>query len=119
MHLKYAFNLPGNITGKKEEHEYMQAITGIGKLYDGEGKRVIGIISHKVWEKLEGGNNRGEWGGDFLIDRVIWPSGEHIIELENGQRGSCVIDIEQEVNGCPVNYRYTVKGNGSLSRPKE
>ena len=97
----------------------MQPITGTGSLYDSEGKQVIGIISHQVWEKPEGGNNRGEWGGEFLIDRVIWPSGEYIIELENGQRGSCVIDIEQEVNGCPVNYRYSVKGSGNLSRPKE
>lgn len=97
----------------------MQPITGTGKLYDGEGKQVIGIISHQVWEKSEGDNIRGEWGGEFLIDRVIWPSGNYIIELENGQRGSCFIDIVQEVNGCPVNYRYTVKGSGNLSQPKE
>ena len=97
----------------------MQPITGTGKLYDGEGKQEIGIISHQVWEKPGPGNERREWGGELLIDRVIWPSGKYIIELENGRRGSCVIDIEQEIDGCPVNYRYTVKGNGTLSRPKE
>ena len=97
----------------------MQPITGTGKLYDGEGKQVIGIVSHRVWEKLDGDNSRGEWGGELLIDRVIWPSGKYIIELENGSRGSCIIDIEQEIDGCPVNYRYSVKGSGTLNRPKE
>lgn len=93
----------------------MQVISGTGKLYNAGGKEVIAVVSHQVWEKPITGNAPGEWGGEFLVDRVIWPSGEYIIELENGRRGTCTIDIEQEINDCPVNYRYGVKGSGALT----
>ena len=92
----------------------MQVINGIGKLYDADGTEVIAIISHQVWEK-PGANDNSEWGGEFLIDRVIWPSGEYVIELENGRRGTCTIDIEQEIDDCPVNYRYGIKATGNLT----
>ncbi len=96
----------------------MQVINGTGKLYD-DGKQVIGIVSYQIWEKPQIGYTLGEWGGEFTIDRIIWPSGEYIIELEDGRKGTCLIDIEQSVTGCPVIYRYSLKGSGTLIQQKE
>ena len=96
----------------------MQAIIGTGKLYDGDGEQVIAIVTHKIWEKPHGENSSGEWGGEFTIDRIIWPSGGYIIELEDGRKGTCLIDIEQSVTGCPVIYRYSLKGCGALTQQK-
>ena len=93
----------------------MQVINGTGKLYDAEGKKVIAIVSHQIWKKPQTEHALGEWGGDVTIDRIIWPSGEYILELEDGRKGTCRIDIEQQsVTGCPVIYRYGLKGSGAL-----
>ncbi len=87
-------------------------ICGSGKLYDTEG-RLVALVTHRVWERANGGG--AGWDGEFVIDRVIWPSGEYVLELEDGRRGRCVIDIEQAIIRCPVNYRYSVKGKGPLA----
>lgn len=92
----------------------MKFLTGSGKLSDGDGKGVIAAIDYRIWEKS------GEWGGEFTMDRIIWPAGEYIIEMEDGRRGTCVIDLEQTVhNGCPIIYRYGLEGRGILSQKKE
>lgn len=91
-----------------------QVIIGTGKLYDGDGK-VIAIVTHKIWEKSQRNVTLAEWGGEIAIDHIIWPSGEYVIELENGQKGACLIDIEQSITGCPTIYRYSLKGCGALT----
>jgi len=92
-----------------------QAIYGTGKLYDADGKQVIAIVTHKIWEKPQREDTLEEWGGEVTIDHIIWPSGEYIIELENGRKGTCLIDIEQSITGCPTIYRYSVKGCSELT----
>ena len=94
----------------------MQVITGTGKLCDAEGKEVIAIVDYQVWEKPQTEYALGEWGGEFTMDRVIWPSGEYVIELEDGRKGTCLIDLEQSVHrGCPIIYRYGLEGRGVLT----
>jgi len=93
----------------------MQIINGTGKLYEADGKQPIALINYRIWEKPQTDHALGEWGGEFTIDRIIWPSGEYIIELENGRKGTCLIDIEQSITGCPTIYRYSVKGCSELT----
>ena len=91
-----------------------QVIIGSGKLYDGGGRQVVALVTHKIWENHQTEDTLGEWGGEIAIDRVIWPSGEYIIELENGRKGTCIIDIDQWTSGCPTIYRYSLIGCSEL-----
>ena len=91
-----------------------QVIIGSGKLYDGDGRQVVALVTHKIWENPQTEDTLGEWGGEIAIDRIIWPSGEYIIELENGRKGTCIIDIDQWTAGCPTIYRYSLKGCSEL-----
>ena len=94
----------------------MQVIVGTGKLYDADGKQVIAVVNYQIREKPQTERALGEWGGEFVIDRIIWPSGEYIIELEDGRKGICLIDLEQSVHqGCPIIYRYGLEGSGALT----
>ena len=89
----------------------IQVIDGTGKLYEAGGNEAVAIVNYRIWEKPE------EWGGEFTVSHVIWPSGDYVIELENGRRGTCLIDIEQSVReGCPITYRYGLRGNGTLTQ---
>ena len=94
----------------------MQVVNGRGRLYDADGEQVIANVNYQIWEKPQMEHTPGEWRGEFTVDRVIWPSGEYIIELEDGRKGTCLIDVEQSVHdGCPILYRYGLKGNGALT----
>ena len=97
----------------------IEAMCGTGKLYEAGSEQVVALVNYWIWEKPRNENGSGQWGGELTVDRVIWPSGEYIIELDDGRKGSCHIDIEQSVAGCPVNYRYGLKANGELTSGKE
>jgi len=99
-----------------EDRVSMLVISGIGKLYDADGKQFVATINYQIWEKPQTEHTLGEWEGEFTVDHVIWPLGEHILELEDGRRrkvilvgiGNTFLQSGQTI------YNYPFQGSGPL-----
>jgi len=92
----------------------MQVLKGTGKLYDADGKQVIATVNYQIREKPPTEYTLGEWRGSFDLDCYIDIHPEYIIELEDGRRGTCFIEVNiTAVAGLTI-YRYSFQGSGSL-----
>jgi hypothetical protein len=88
---------------------------GAGSLRAPDDKGFIAAITYQLWEKPPTETARGEWWGNFTLDHIIG-SGEYIIELEDGRRGTCSIRANiQRVRGIGNIYRYNFEGSGLLA----
>ena len=73
-----------------------------------DAKEFISAITYQLWEKPQAENAPGEWWGNLALDRLI-DSGEYIIELEDGRKGTCSIRANiQRVPGRGTIYRYSL-----------
>jgi len=88
-----------------------QVIKGKGNLYNAAGELVATSINYEVWRVAQTEDSPEEWGGNFTIDRIIWPFGEFIIELKDGRRGRCLVTVEESLHpDYPTLYHYGLEG---------
>ena len=90
-------------------------LRGTGSLRAAGDKKLVTNITYQLWEKPPTEHAPGEWWGNFTLDHII-NSGEYIIELEDGRKGTCSIRANiQRVRGLGNIYRYNCQGSGLLA----
>jgi len=99
----------------------MEIIKGTGNLYDADGKQALSTVAYQIWWEPPTECNHEEWRGEFAADQEVLPLGEHVIELEDGQRGNCLLVRETIARLCvfPIAYSYSFEGIGALGQQKE
>jgi hypothetical protein len=89
-------------------------LRGTGSIRSSDGKEFVATIIYQLWEKPETESNNKEWWGSFTHDRLI-KSGEYIIELEDGRKGTCHVRGRlQWTRGMATVYPHSFQGGGSL-----
>ena len=90
-------------------------LRGTGNLRASNDENFVAAITYQLWERPPTENTLGEWWGNFALDHII-DSGEYIIELEDGRKGTCSIRANiQRVRGLGNIYRYNCQGSGLLA----
>jgi hypothetical protein len=90
-------------------------LRGAGSLRASDDKGFVAAITYQLWEKPRTEATPGEWWGNFTLDHII-DSGEYIIELEDGRKGTCSIRANiSRVRGLGNIYRYNFQGSGLLA----
>jgi hypothetical protein len=95
----------------------MQTVRGRGKIYDAEGT-FLSEVDYEIHYRNSVQNSGREWRGEITPDNGIMPSGNHIIELEDGRRGPCTIGINTYSSFGLVVDSFDVEGTGPLARPE-
>ncbi len=92
-----------------------QVFKGKGKLYAADREQLIASVNYEVWKEPQTEDSPEQWGGDFTTEHIIWPSGEYILELEDGRRGTCLINVEESLHEeYPTLFHYGLKGKDAL-----
>ena len=90
-------------------------LRGAGSLRAAGDEKFVANITYLLWENPETESNNIGWWGNFTLDHIIG-SGEYIIELEDGRKGTCSIRANiQRVRGLGNIYRYNCQGSGLLA----
>ncbi len=90
----------------------MQILRGKGKLYDSRGG-YLDEITYELFFKSRNGAGV-EWRGEIIPENCIMPVGKHIIELEDGRRGTCLTGINTYSSFELVVDSFSIKGTGPL-----
>lgn len=86
----------------------MQILRGRGKIYTSRGE-YLDKVTYEIY--LKSRNDTGtEWRGDITPDSGIIPLGNHIIELEDGRRGTGSIGINTYSSFELVADSFSIKG---------
>ena len=91
----------------------MQTLRGKGKIYDSKGN----FLSEVVYDIYIINSTPGsglKWRGEITPDNGIMPTGEHILELDDGRRGCCVISTSTYSSFGLVVDSFGVEGTGPL-----
>ncbi|MBI4304216.1 MAG: hypothetical protein HY665_07785 [Chloroflexi bacterium] len=84
----------------------MQTSSGIGKLYDADGKNFITNINYQIYERPET-QTTGEWRGSFIPDdQRLYLGGEYLVELKDGRKGKILITNVKTLPGFPNYYEF-------------
>jgi len=90
----------------------MEIFRGKGKLYDSGGGYLDDITCEIFLNSRNG--TRVEWWGEITPDKGIMPIGKHIIELEDGRRGTCIANFNTYSSFELVVDSFSIKGTGPL-----
>ena len=94
----------------------MQIYRGRGKIYTSQGE-YLGEVTYDIY--LESRNGTGvDWWGEIVPDSGIMPFGDHIIEMEDGRRGTGIIGINTYSSFELVVDSFSIKGTGTLTLQK-
>ena len=96
----------------------MQIYRGRGKLYDSR-HRYLDDITYEIFCKSSQKSDGAEWRGEITPDNGIMPLGSHVIELDDGRRGTCNIKVKTTSSFELVVDSYDIEGTGALTHPKE
>ena len=89
---------------------------GTGRLYEAEGKESIAMIAYRIYRNPATEQRDEEWWGGFALEYAIAEPGEYTLELEDGRKGICLVEMRkaQELPGSLTFYHYSLKGIGVL-----
>ena len=92
----------------------MRVSNGKGKLYDTDGRQVIATVAYQIWREPATEHSEEQW---WALEHTIGEQGKYMIELQDGRRGTCFIEVRkaQWVPGLLTFYRYSLKGIGALT----
>ena len=93
----------------------MQILRGKGKIYD-INENYIDEVTYDIYNRSSSGASGAEWRGEITPSNGIMPVGNHIIELDDGRRGPCIISIKTTSSFGLVIDSYNVEGTGPLKR---
>ena len=96
----------------------MQILRGKGKIYD-INENYIDEVTYDIYDRSSSESFIVEWQGEITPGNGIMPVGNHIIELDDGRRGACIISIKATSSFGLVVDRYNVEGISPLKRQKE
>jgi hypothetical protein len=90
----------------------MQTLRGRGKLFNSRGE-YMDEVTYDIYVKSRNGTGT-EWQGEITPDSGIIPVGNHIIELEDGRRGTGITGINTYSSFELVVDSFSIKGTGPL-----
>lgn len=93
----------------------MQIFRGKGKIYD-SSENYVDEVTYDIHDRSSTDASETEWRGEITPNNGIMPVGNHIIELDDGRRGPCVISIKATSSFGLVVDSYNVEGTGPLER---
>jgi hypothetical protein len=96
----------------------MRNFRGKGKIYDSKMTYLSEVV-YDIYDKYPAGNSGAKWRGEITPDNGIMPMGNHIIELDDGRRGPCIIKINTYSSFGLVVDSFDVEGTGPLVIPKK
>jgi len=91
----------------------MQTLRGKGKIYD-SNETFLDEVDYDIYYKPPAGTSRPEWQGEITPANGIMPTGDHVIELDDGRRGPCVIRIRTNSSFGLVVDSFDAEGTGPL-----
>jgi hypothetical protein len=71
----------------------MQTLRGKGKIYDTDGS-FLSEAEYEIYYRTTAKETWPEWWGEIIPNDGIIPAGSHILELEDGRRGLCIVSIK-------------------------
>ena len=86
----------------------MKTFRGRGKIYNSQGE-YLDEVTYEIYIKSRNGTGT-EWTGEITPDSGILPVGNHIIELEDGRRGTGITGINTYSSFELVVDSYSIKG---------
>ena len=86
----------------------MQILRGRGKIYTSQGE-YLDKVTYDIYLKSRNGTGT-EWQGEITPDSDIIPLGNHIIELEDGRRGTGITGINTYSSFELVVDSFSIKG---------
>ena len=90
----------------------MQVFRGKGKIYDSNDK-FIDEVTYEI--HLKSNKPAGPvWWGEIIPQKDIMPVGNHIIELEDGRRGTCITRMNTYSLFGLVTDSYSLEGTNQL-----
>lgn len=111
-----------DLHGKLIDHKLTtRLINGRGKLYDADRGQVIATVTYQIWRKPATEHTQEKWWGGFALEHMIGECSRCIIELEDGRKGTCFIQVRtaQCVPGFATFYHYNLRGINALTEQKE
>jgi hypothetical protein len=92
----------------------MQTLRGKGKIYDTDGSFLSEVV-YDIYYRTKVKKIWPEWRGEITPNDGIIPSGNHILELEDGRRGLCIVSIKTSSSFGLVVDSFDVEGTGPLT----
>jgi hypothetical protein len=92
----------------------MQILRGKGKIYD-SSNNYLDEVTYEIFHKPAIESKKPEWWGEITPNRDIMPTGNYIIELDDGRKGRCTIKIKTTSSFGLVVDSYNLEGNGALT----
>ena len=88
---------------------YMQVLRGKGKLYNNSSAFLdsVAYIIHIISEDKSG---VVKWRGEITPDNGVMPVGKHILELEDGRKGSCSASMKTNSSFGLVVDSFNIEG---------
>lgn len=96
----------------------MRNFRGKGEIYDSKMTYLSEVV-YDIYDKSPAGDSGADWRGEITPDNGIMPMGSHIMELDDGRRGTCTIKINTYSSFGLVVDSFEVEGTGPLTKPKE
>ena len=90
----------------------MQILRGKGKLYDSNGK-YVDDVTYEIHLKSNK-PTRPAWWGEIIPQKDIMPVGNHIIELEDGRKGTCITSMNTYSSFGLVTDSYSLEGTSPI-----
>jgi hypothetical protein len=90
----------------------MKILRGRGKIYTSQGE-YLDEVTYEIYLKSSNGTGT-EWLGEITPDAGILPVGNHIIELEDGRRGTGITGINTYSSFELVVDSFSIEGTGPL-----
>jgi len=91
-------------------------VNGTGTLYDTEGRETLAVIAYRIYRNPATEQWGEEWWGGFALDFPVAEQSEYNLELEDGRKGVCSLQVRkvQQITESLTFYHYDLKGIGVL-----
>ena len=92
----------------------MQILRGKGRIYD-SNKNYIDEVTYDIYHQSPTESTVGKWWGEVTPNKGIILAGNYIIELDDGRKGPCILNIKTTSSFELVIDTYNLEGNGPLT----
>jgi len=93
----------------------MQTLRGKGKIYD-SSENYVDEVTYDISLNPPTESARGKWWGEITPKQSLMLVGNYIIELDDGRRGPCVIEMKTTSSFGLVVDSFNLKGAGPLTQ---
>ena len=91
---------------------------GTGFLYDVESGERLATVAYRVYRNAATDERDEVWWGGFALNESIPERDEYALELEDGRRGRCTVDLRKADTIAPdlTFYHYDIRGTCALEK---